>query len=84
MSVKNGGVLVIREALRMNEIHIPPTLERMLPPTPNSIPSHGGPRQFDKRYNAGRTEGGSWVMRTRNAFVSVEFIAMRDRVDVSV
>ena len=60
------------------------TLERMLPPTPNSIPSHGGPRQFDKRYNVGRTEGGSWVMRTRNAFVSVELIAMRDRVDVSV
>ena len=75
---------MIREALCMKEIHVPQTLERMLPPTPNSIPFHGGPRQFDKRYNAGRTEGGSWVIRTRNAFVRVEFIAMRDRVDVSV
>lgn len=68
----------------MKEINMLLTLERMLPPTPNSIPCHGGPRQFDKRYNAGRTEGGSWVMRTRNAFVSVELIAMRDRVEVSV
>ena len=56
----------------------------MLPPTPSSTPCQGGPRQFDKRYSAGRTEGGSWTMRTRSAFVSVDRIAMRDRVAESV
>ena len=56
----------------------------MLPPTPNSIPSHGGPRQFDKRYSAGRTAGGSWTRSTRSAFVSAATTAMRDRVAASV
>ena len=37
----------------------------------------GGPRQFDKRYNAGKTAGRSWTVRTRKALVSGDTITMR-------